>query len=65
MQVWPKNDTIRAILKHPHGQIAFPQEGPAEWPNDSYTARRIADGDVTTEKPSSGSTTVKKDDDGE
>jgi len=25
----------------------FRAEGPADWPNDSFTARRIADGDVT------------------
>jgi hypothetical protein len=50
MKVWPKNDSIRKILKHPAGG-PFRQDGPAEWPDDSYTARRIADGDVTTDAP--------------
>lgn len=50
MQVWPKNDVIRKILRHPNG-VGFRDEGPADWPDESFTARRIADGDVLTEAP--------------
>jgi hypothetical protein len=48
MKVTPKNDEIRKILRHPSAG-GFRKEGPAEWPDDSYTARRIRDGDVTVE----------------
>ncbi len=50
MQVWPKNDTMRKLLRHANG-TAFREEGPADWPDDSFTARRVADGDITTEEP--------------
>lgn len=50
MKIWPTNDLNRRFLKHPTGG-PFREEGPAEWPDDTYTARRIADGDVTTEAP--------------
>jgi hypothetical protein len=56
MKVWPTNDLNRKFLKHPTGG-PFRAEGPSEWPDDSYTARRIADGDVTTDEPQ-----AKKDD---
>jgi hypothetical protein len=46
MKVMPKNDDVRRVLKHPVAR-GFRKEGPAEWPNDSFTARRIADGDIT------------------
>lgn len=51
MKVWPKNDDVRRLITHPHGNIAFRAEGPSDWPDDSFTHRRIADGDVTTEDP--------------
>jgi hypothetical protein len=47
MKVNPKNDEMRKLLKHPQGGIAFPGEGAADWPDDSFTARRVADGDIT------------------
>ena len=47
MKVWPKNDEMRKILKH--GAVGFPEEGPAEWPDDTFTHRRIMDGDVMEE----------------
>lgn len=51
MQVWPKNDQMRKILVHPEGKVAFHDEGPIDWPDDSFTHRRIMDGDVTTQEP--------------
>jgi hypothetical protein len=50
VQVWPKNEQIRKIIRHPTAG-AFGVEGPSVWPDDQYTARRIADGDVLTEAP--------------
>jgi hypothetical protein len=50
IQVWPRTDEIRKVLYHPTGKY-FPESGPADWPEDTYTARRIADGDVLTEDP--------------
>jgi hypothetical protein len=50
MKVFPKDETIRRLISHPSG-VPFRKDGPAEWPDDSYTARRIRDGDVTTSDP--------------
>lgn len=50
MQVWPKNDEMRKILKHPN-KVGFREEGSAEWPDDSFTYRRIQDGDVVLKEP--------------
>jgi hypothetical protein len=59
MQVWPKNDDIRRVLYHPTG-VHFRADGPADWPDDSYTHRRIAEGDVTTSDPGAGGTRKAK-----
>jgi hypothetical protein len=48
MKVFPKNDDVRRLLAHPAAG-PFRAEGPAEWPDDSFTNRRIADGDVYKE----------------
>lgn len=47
VKVLPKNDVMRRLLKHPSNNVAFQAEGSADWPDDSFTHRRIADGDVT------------------
>ena len=49
VKVLPKNDTIRKLIKHPVGG-PFRAEGAMDWPDDSFTARRVADGDVTLEQ---------------
>ena len=49
MKVVPKNDTIRKLMKHPVAG-SFRSEGSSDWPDDSFTHRRIADGDVTIEE---------------
>jgi hypothetical protein len=49
IRVLPKNDELRKTLRHASG-IAFPAEGSVEWPNDTFTQRRIRDGDVTVEQ---------------
>ena len=48
LKVTPKNDTLRKLLKHPRAG-GFRKEGPAEWPDDSFTKRRLRDGDITVE----------------
>ncbi|WP_063685537.1 hypothetical protein [Bradyrhizobium stylosanthis] len=49
VRVAPANDAMRRLLKHPHAG-GFPKEGGAEWPDDRFTKRRIADGDITREE---------------
>ncbi|MCP3471420.1 hypothetical protein NLM33_18760 [Bradyrhizobium sp. CCGUVB1N3] len=48
VRVTPANHIMRRLLKHPHAG-GFPKEGGAEWPDDRFTKRRIADGDITRE----------------
>lgn len=50
VRVVPKDDVIRSIMSHPSG-MSFPETGSVEWPDDTFTRRRIADGDVTIEQP--------------
>jgi hypothetical protein len=59
MKVKAKNDDIRKILKHPTGG-AFREDGTAEWPDDSFTHRRITDGDVTAEEQPQSQEAAKK-----
>lgn len=49
VRVTPTRESLRAILKHPNAG-AFRSSGSLEWPYDSFTRRRIRDGDVTVEK---------------
>jgi hypothetical protein len=46
VKVNPADDDVRRVLRHPTAG-AFPKEGPAEWPLDKFTNRRLADGGVT------------------
>jgi hypothetical protein len=50
MKVWPLNEDKRRLLAHPTAG-GFRETGSTEWPDDSWTYRRIRDGDVTTEEP--------------
>lgn len=50
VRVLPRNDEIRKYLKHPTTRVGFLAEGAAEWPNDQFTRRRIADGDISIER---------------
>jgi hypothetical protein len=49
IRVTPANDTMRRLLRHPHAG-GFGKEGSVEWPNDRFTKRRLADGDITVEE---------------
>jgi hypothetical protein len=48
MKVRAKNDDIKKVIRHPIGG-AFREDGTAEWPDDSYTLKRIQEGDVISE----------------
>ena len=48
VRVLPKNEEIRRTLKHPRG-MKFRDTGSVEWPHDSFTHRRLLDGDITIE----------------
>ena len=50
MKVLPKDDAMRKLIKHPTAG-GFHEEGPAEWPDDQFTTRRLRDGDVTLAEP--------------
>jgi len=45
MKVSPKNDDVRRLLAHPTAG-KFRAEGSSDWPDDSFTNRRLADGDI-------------------
>jgi len=49
VRVLPRDDTIRKGIKHPSG-AKFPASGSVEWPLDSFTRRRLADGTVKREQ---------------
>jgi hypothetical protein len=49
VRVLPSNEQIRKYIKHPVTRVGFLAEGASEWPNDVFTKRRIADGDVSVE----------------
>ena len=48
VRVVPAKEEYRAVLKHPNGS-GFPASGSAEWPDDRFTKRRLADGSVIRE----------------
>ena len=51
VRVNPRDDGVRKYIKHLPSKRGFPAEGPALWPNDNFTARRLRDGSVTLAPP--------------
>jgi hypothetical protein len=49
VRVVPVREELRSVLKHPNG-VRLRREGSVEWPNDRFTQRRIADGDIKIEE---------------
>jgi hypothetical protein len=49
VRVLPRDEIIRKTIAHPSGNLKFPKSGSVEWPNDSFTKKRIREGDVTIE----------------
>ena len=45
----PRDGNIRKLLRHPLRGRGFPTTGSVEWPLDTFTRRRLRDGDVTIE----------------
>jgi hypothetical protein len=55
VKVFAVNETMRGVLRHSNGtRFREALDEGVEWPNDSFTARRIADGSVRTDGPGSG-----------
>jgi hypothetical protein len=51
MRVFAANEDMVKYLKHPISKVGFTSmDMGVNWPNDSFTTRRIRDGDVTVEK---------------
>lgn len=48
--VEPANETMRRLLRSSEGS-SFRATGPAEWPLDSYTRQRLADGAIRRVEP--------------
>ena len=49
IRVVPATDELRRVLKHPRG-VKFPSQGSAEWPNDKFTKKRLAEGAIKLEE---------------
>ena len=47
VRVNPRDESIRKLIRHPLRGRGFPSTGSVEWPLDTFTRRRIRDGDVT------------------
>lgn len=55
VKVYAANETLREVLRHPSGTRFRDEIGEAvEWPNDTFTKRRIKEGAVLTDGPGSG-----------
>ena len=53
IKVFAANEAMRDVLRHSGGaRFRDALDQGVEWPNDSFTKRRIADGSVLTEAPS-------------
>lgn len=50
IRVNPRDDGVRKFMKHQPSGLSFPESGPAEWPNDQFTIRRLRDGALTLEE---------------
>jgi hypothetical protein len=54
VKVYAAGEDLRAVLRHANGtRFRASLDQAVEWPNDNFTARRIADGSVST-SPASG-----------
>lgn len=49
--VLPRDEKIKAHLRHPSGRRFENYPQPTPWPNDQFTSRRIIEGAVLTEVP--------------
>lgn len=57
MMVYAANEVMVKSLKHPISKMGFTDMSVGvNWPDDTFTHRRIRDGDVTTEAPQKSTT---------
>ena len=62
IKVFAANETLRGALRHANGtRFQSKIDQGVEWPNDSFTTRRLAEGSVLTEAPSGGAAEAKPD----
>jgi hypothetical protein len=62
IKVYPANETMRAVLRHANGtRFRDKITESVEWPNDSFTTRRLAEGSVLLE-PGSDSGEIREPD---
>lgn len=55
VKVYAANEDMRRVLRHANGtRFRSELDQPVEWPNDSFTARRIAEGSVRIDGAASG-----------
>jgi hypothetical protein len=50
VKVYALKDNVKKFIRHPGG-TKFNADGVAEWPADSFTTKRVRDGDVSYEPP--------------
>ena len=53
VKVYALKENVKRDIKYPVGNIGFDENGEAEWPMDQFTQRRIRDGDISLEAPTS------------
>jgi len=46
IRVEPANEDLRRVLRHIPSGVRFRSEGSIEWPDDTFTRRRLKDGSV-------------------
>jgi hypothetical protein len=51
IKVYAANEAMRRLLRHGSTRFKAALDQPAEWPNDSFTRRRINDGSVRIDGP--------------
>ena len=51
IRVEPRDADMRRLLRHPKAG-KFRSEGSLEWPNDTFTQKRLRDGDIKLEEDS-------------
>jgi len=51
IMVWPRDEKIIKVMRHPTGLSFRSIDHGMAWPNDQFTMRRIRDGDILTHAP--------------
>lgn len=51
VRVWPTLPAMARLMRHPNGHGFNSNDGSGHWPNDAFTTRRLADGDISLTAP--------------